>query len=144
MSVWLKGSGTHICLRLNNTSHKHEILHSDPLSLFPYLPQSCPCPLRVPQLGAAKFRHLSVLTSQKSLGNLSEHREGIYFQVWGESMVLIRSLCGGKNRTCNGPFIPESCCTCLESAHCVSETGLDTGGQRRGLPWWRSGWGSAC
>lgn len=33
VSVWLKGSGIYICLRLSNTSHKHEILHSDPLYL---------------------------------------------------------------------------------------------------------------
>lgn len=33
----------------------------------------------------------------------------------------------GKNRACHGPFIPDSCYAHSESAHCVSETGLDTG-----------------
>lgn len=42
-------------------------------------------------------------------------------------MVLIRSPCTGKSSTWKGPFTPDSCYTHLDSAHCVSEMGLNPG-----------------
>ena len=61
-------SGIHICPRFNNTNHKHKILHSDPLSLFPYLPQSYPFPLRVPQLGAARIQTFLIVNISEISG----------------------------------------------------------------------------
>lgn len=45
-------------------------------------------------------------------------------------MVPTRGLSRGKTRAGNGPFIPNSGHTHLESACAVSETGLNAGGQR--------------
>lgn len=56
MSAWLKGLGTYVCPRLNNTSRKHERL---PQTLIPL---SLPSPgvshvhVRAPQLGAARIQ----------------------------------------------------------------------------------------